>query len=186
MKHKLVSTLLINLSQLGVALMLTAQLASIFDGIHRRRRHEIVSLLNSCSRIKKSTRSNQEIADFQKLVNLLFFLSFRWLMKLRVASPTFLIILTGSLSSCSESESFWAGFTVEEPVAESLGEELNGFGIAEISSELSKQSGIELLSIPPAKLSTAGEPAHISIHSLYKAETTRPPPLLLPESTALR
>ena len=57
-----------------------------------------------------------------------------------------------------------------------LGEELGHFGVAEISPG-------QQLSQSPEKLSTAGDPPHISMHSLYNADTTLPPPLLS-ESTA--
>ena len=122
-------------------------------------------------------------------LNLLSFLCLMWLIKVFLASPTFSVIFTKppSSSSCSTLEPVWLGSDVGEVVTV-LGEEMGRFGVAEISQgqELSQLLDSELLSIPPEKLSTAGDPPHILMHSVYNADTTLPPPLLLPESTALR
>ena len=52
-KQKIISTLLIVLSQLSAALLLNAQLASIVDRIHRKRRRNLVSLLDVAARVER-------------------------------------------------------------------------------------------------------------------------------------
>ena len=56
LQHKLISTLLIVLSQLIAALMLNAQLASIVDQIHRRKRRDFMSLLDVIARVQRISR----------------------------------------------------------------------------------------------------------------------------------
>ena len=56
LKHKLISTVLIVLSQLIAALMPIAQLASIVDRIHRRKRRGFMSLLDVIARVERIDR----------------------------------------------------------------------------------------------------------------------------------
>ena len=56
LKQKLISTVLIVLSQLIAALMPIAQLASIVDRIHRRRRRGFMSLLDVIARVERIGR----------------------------------------------------------------------------------------------------------------------------------
>ena len=56
LKHKLISTLLIVLSQLSAALVLNAQLTSIVDRIHRKRRLGLMSLLDVTARVERIGR----------------------------------------------------------------------------------------------------------------------------------
>ena len=56
LKHKRISTVLIVLNQLIAALMPNAQLASIVDRIHRRRRRGFMSLLDVIARVERISR----------------------------------------------------------------------------------------------------------------------------------
>ena len=53
LKQEIISTLLIVLSQLSAALLLNAQLASIVNRSHRKRRRNLVSLLDVAARVER-------------------------------------------------------------------------------------------------------------------------------------